>query len=545
MARTVLQGFLSDRNLLAIRLGSRDVLGFLRKSFTTPRHTTGLAFFADGTRRLLEEARPVEGTFDLVLAKNSDIPVRFQFRDLRTADGLPVTVSCEIRFAAAVEREEFFADFCRHLLPFPGTCSAEDLRDHAEPEVRRILSLEAASRPAAALRGADFVRTAGKQLLEGLERHFFDVGIRVRRLAGLEVAAPAAERASGGGRPDRSRDEGAARAVHSAMKELRPGEFTLEPEEVGSSRADRLYAAAGSRVLEIDPSGVEPPRVHDFSIPLRSVRWAETPQGGLLLGGGRDRVAAILPGGAKERLEYPLPAGRGPRGGINAIACTAGFLYATHSEYGLARWPADRPGIPAEILYPEITTPHRTTRAVQTVDGKILFSSGPHVILAPADGEGDPLKYISSIESPVTCAAAAAHTIFAATENGTILGWRMDAPDQPVVLVRRREPVLHLRLVRLRSTPYLVYATRDLSVHARVIGQNVEVSYETGGAPIGALEAADDILGASEAGGRLLLLWRADAPSGPWVRIDAREWLDKPILDLWMRKLPVREGPHG
>ena len=111
------------------------------------------------------------------------------------------------------------------------------------------------------------------------------------------------------------------------------------------------------------------------------------------------------------------------------------------------------------------------------------------------------------------------------------------APDQPVVLVRQREAIVNLRLAKICAIPHLIYSTRDLSVRARVIGQNLETSYETGGAAVGVLDATSDLIAASDADGRRLLIWRATAPSKPHRSVDVWRQSEKPILDVWMRKV--------
>ena len=63
-----------------------------------------------------------------------------------------------------------------------------------------------------------------------------------------------------------------------------------------------------------------------------------------------------------EVLEYPLPPGGQVRGGVNSVAMTGDSIYATHSEFGLARWKADRPGDAPDMIYEEITRRSKTTR---------------------------------------------------------------------------------------------------------------------------------------------------------------------------------------
>jgi hypothetical protein len=253
-------------------------------------------------------------------------------------------------------------------------------------------------------------------------------------------------------------------------------------------------------------------------------------------------VSTVRLDDSMEVLDYPLPPGGQVRGGVNSVAFAGEGIYATHSEYGLARWQADRPGDAPDMVYEEITRRSKTTRAVQMQEGRLLFASGAHVYSAAADASGTPLKYVSSIESPVTCVAAAAKTIFAGTESGSIVCWKVDAPDQPVVLVRKRDPIVNLRLARICAIPHLIYSARDLSVRARVIGQNLETSYESDGAPIGVLDASSDVICASDGDGRRLLFWKSTAPTRPARSIDIWKHSDKPVLDLWMKKTLARSA---
>src|SRR5712671_2573018 len=121
MARLTLSDFLNSRNLLAIKISSHDLSGFFRKSITIPLNTTGLALFHDGTSGLFHEGREVSGGFDLVLAKKGATQVRLSFPDLRSSDGLPVSVNAAFTLELALSRLDLFRDFCRALFNFPGT----------------------------------------------------------------------------------------------------------------------------------------------------------------------------------------------------------------------------------------------------------------------------------------------------------------------------------------------------------------------------------------------------------------------------------------
>lgn len=608
MAQPTLTEFLSNRALLALRLPAPERGGPFRRTFRLPAPVAGLAVFPDGACRRLQPGEDVWGKFDLVLAKPAETPLRFCFPDLRSADGFPVNAAATVSLSLAADRSDLLRDFCRTLLPGPGTFGTAELRAHVGPEIRRLLAEYVAARPARELSRADRTGDLPPLLRDGLERFLFDAGIRCGNVQDVALQSPEYDRQADAERrraeeerrsarllelkeerlrrlagilkdqdvqslltrvPDdrlrgllyaklmeddalqitaedllaKARDCGqeVVEVIYKAMETLLAAGASVDPAEIEASRAERVFLAAGRRVLEFTPDDDEPPRLHDFREPLRSVRIVETPRGELLVGGSRQHVAARpLEGG--ELLEYPLPNGRTVRGGINAVALDGDALYATHSEYGLARWDWRAPGAPAELLFPEVTRLHRTTRAVQIAGGRLIFASGPHVYAASVGSSEPPVKYVSSVESPVTCVAAAARTIFAGTESGAILCWKADAPDQPVVLVRRRDAILNLRLARICAIPHLLYSTRDLSVRARVIGQNLETAYESGGATVGILDAASDLVCASDAEGRRLFLWKTTSPARPARELEVWRQSDKPVLDLWIKKKRARSA---
>ena len=604
MARLTLSEFLNNRSLLAIKVSSTDLGGFFRKAITIPLHTVGLALFHDGTSALFQEAQEVAGRFDLVLAKRGEFQVKLDFPDLKTADHLPLAASCVVSLELSLGRLDLFRDFCRTLFTYPGAYGLDDLRDHVAPEVRRVLSELAASKPAAELHKSDRAGAAAESLRDVLERLLFDAGVRYGRLAELSLVSEEAERrlvSEKRLREEREHDvqvmdrkekkikrlagilkdeqvqgvlaqvndqrlkglvyaklmederisaedllskasdcgEEVVQMIYRAMEGLLSSGAAVASEEIPAARADRIFAAAGTKVFEIDPASPDDPKIHAFPEPLRSVRAAETPDGVLILGGSRQGVRTILLGEKKpDVLSYPLPNGRTVKGGINSMAVDGRRLLATHSEYGLAAWDLDRPGSPAELLHAGLTSAYRTTRGVQVDEaGRALFASGPHVF---ASKDGDLVKYVSSVESPATCVAVAARTLFAGTENGTILCWKLDAPDQPVILARKREAIVNLRLAKICGLPHLLYSAKDLSIRARVIGQALETSYESEGAAVGVLDAASDLLCASDAEGRRVLLWKSTSPARPERRIDVYKRADKPVLDLWMRKIRAK-----
>lgn len=607
MAKGSITDFLQDRSRLALRLSSKELGGLLRRSFTLPPNTAGLATFLDGEVRHLREGQELRGTFDLVLAKRGVSTLRFDFPSLPSADGASLKATAAFSLELAVDRAELFRDFLRGCFNFPGTYTLADLETQVAPEVRRVLAARIAASPVAGLHRCDAAGLVGGALQDVLERSLFDAGIRFVRLLEISFVSEDYERrqkhdqrsqederlstASAERREQRVRrvagllkdqqlqgalagvpdpklrgllyaklmeddsvqisaedllskagdcGEEVVQSIYRALEGLLSNGANVAPDEVDGARAERVFAAAGAKVFEIRPGDSGRPRVLNFPDALRSIRAHETPQGPVLLGGSKIGVALLSPDRDDPPRLYPLSDARPVKGGINAIAMDERWIWATHSEYGLTRWETAKPEIPGERLLPELTRGQKTTRAVQVADGRLLFATGHHVYAVPAAGGGTPVKYVSSVESPVSCIAAAARTIFAGTESGSIVCWKADAPDQPVVLVRKREPIVTLGLARLSGIPHLVYSARDLSLRARVIGQNLETSYETDGSPVGVLDAASDLLCAVDADGRRVHLWKASEPAHPSRSIDLWREGGKPVLDLCIRKGAAR-----
>ena len=147
MAKTTLQDFLLDRNVLAVKISSKELTGVFRKSLSIPLNTAGLALFDDGTCSLFREGQEVTGKFDLILVKEGEVQLRLIFPDLRTSDGLSLSAVCTFTAAISTTRPDLFKDFCRTLFTFPGTYGTSELKNHVATEIRRLLADYVSRRP--------------------------------------------------------------------------------------------------------------------------------------------------------------------------------------------------------------------------------------------------------------------------------------------------------------------------------------------------------------------------------------------------------------
>jgi hypothetical protein len=331
---------------------------------------------------------------------------------------------------------------------------------------------------------------------------------------------------------------------------LTSGDGALSPESLPVEPAERIYLAAGNKVVELQPDRLgETPVEHLFAAPLRSVRAVRTPYGDSILGGGKTSVMLMVPspgGPPGAVLEFPLPGADRLRGGFNAAAARGRWLLATHSEFGLALWDGGKPGEPARRLLAEKTAGARTTRAVMNVADGVVFAAGPvlYHLTVPADADS-PEKlsanlvwraYPTGADSPITCVAASERFLFAGTAAGAVICWDAREPDDPRILVRRKDPIASIHVAAINRIPHLLYSSHDLSVHARVIGQNLETDYDAAGSSVAFMAAASDRVCALDSSGMRLMIWKSTHPARPADTIDCWKFAQKPVLDLWIRR---------
>ena len=338
--------------------------------------------------------------------------------------------------------------------------------------------------------------------------------------------------------------------MHRTLVNLTGGPGAV-PEPVPVEVADRIFLATGNKVVEIAPDRLsDTPREFVFPAPLRSVRTSASRFGEVILGGGKTSIMLRTAEADAAYLDFPLPAVDRPRGGFNSMCIAGRWMFATHSEFGVAVWDTNRPGAPSRRILEEFTSGSKTTRAIAPVEGGFIFGTGPDVyhVKVPVDAETFEdldmglvhARYASGGDSPVTCAAASPNFVFAGTAAGTVLAWKLGETASPQPLARRKDPIAAMHVASLNRIPHLVYSSHDLAVHARVIGQTLETHYECGGSSVAFMAAASDLLCALDSSGMHLAIWKASQPARPVESLDCWRYAQKPVLDLWLqRALPA------
>lgn len=536
MNRGIERDFLGNRGLVALQSHTRELSGLFRKAPVVPPGTAILALFPDGGVQLFREGKEFSGDFPLVLVKTGEITLTLSLPDLKGADGSTVAATVVLKVRVLAHRADLFHDFVRSGFTRPGACSASDLKAFLTPAIRQLLVSFAGRAPASELVGRDTLASLREHLGPTLERSLFGSGLRFEGVAEVSFSAPSRDSKPPEPRPPVRVEVAPAPKPVKRLEEVEVA--------VAEERGDRVYAALGSKVLEIDPCRPrEGVREHVFPEALRSVRIRTAGGSSRLMVAGSKHCVFVAGGGAATSIRtYRLPEGKSPRGGVNSVDVAGGYLYGSHSEYGVLRWKLDSPGEAAERLYPELTEPHRTTRAVQVRQDRLIFATGPNVYSIPLAGGPSLDRHRPGEESPVTGVAVTDTHLFAGTEGGSLVCWKRGETGEPRVLLRRKDPVLALRVACLSAIPHVVYGARDHAVRARVIGEDRETAYESGGATVGLVDASSDWICATDGPGRRIFFWQVSAPTHPVAEIEVWNHSEKPVLDLWMSRTRAEEA---
>lgn len=225
-------------------------------------------------------------------------------------------------------------------------------------------------------------------------------------------------------------------------------EITEEVEqeaEAGSEIDCVALVTSGRRVFGIDPltqTNLNDPLLSlDYDVgrlgSLRSVRVAGEGPDRQILAGARNGVYTTLVQHQKAHREYPIGPDVDARTGINAAVVYHGFIYATHSEFGLLRWPKLQPYSSAVQVMPELISKFSTTRNLQLFGDRLLFANGPTVLLLEATNDtGSTLRVAARYRGTrheVTALASDEKYVLIADTAGDVYVWDPASSEPPVL----------------------------------------------------------------------------------------------------------------
>jgi hypothetical protein len=229
-------------------------------------------------------------------------------------------------------------------------------------------------------------------------------------------------------------------------------EHTPKQEQKSEAETDKgaevealALVASGRRVFAIDPLTQRNLDLTHMSLDysagrlgsLRSVRICGEGDDRLVLAGARNGVYTTLVRHQKAHREFPIGDNVDATTGINAAVVYRGYIYATHSEFGLLRWPMLQPYSNAVRVMPDLTSKYTTTRNLQVFDDRLLFANGPVVLLLEADGESRSTLRVAAryrgTRHEVTALAADDSYVLVADTAGDVYVWDPKKDDTPVL----------------------------------------------------------------------------------------------------------------
>ena len=363
---------------------------------------------------------------------------------------------------------------------------------------------------------------------------------------------------------DEERLEKDARNVSSLMKSLEEAGFkdvfrkfldiareeARGPLPVGSvdprlhgvleARTRRLLCAAGRRILAFRPGKPAPAEVRDFGAELgmvRSVRILDG-EGGPVLAAGAQFGVWLEPAAGGDRRAFRIPGAGANRGGVNSAAAFGAFLYASHSDFGLVRWPLADPG-KGEIVRRDLTRGRDTCRAVQCGPlDRLVFAAGNDVLsLLPESLEGTPSVFPGPGEA-VTSVALTKRSLFAGTAGGEVLRWDLAAPDAAPrrEIAKRPDPVFMVKVCAFAGAPHLLVGSQGFAVVAKALESEAEISYPCD-LPVRWVDGASDFLYGVERDGRRIFAWEAGNPRAKPLEIPVDERIQD--LAVWREAGPA------
>jgi len=305
-------------------------------------------------------------------------------------------------------------------------------------------------------------------------------------------------------------------------------------------RSKRIYAACGREILVFriadgDAGRASPAGV--YSLPdsmgsVRSVRLAKAGDRLMILAGARLGVVAF-DARTSEAMVYAFPCDT--RYGANAALIYGEHLYATHSDFGLLRWPIG--GGESTSIHPEVFETAATVRALQVnLRGEMLVCAGNCVYgIDVSNPDTCPVEYRCPGKQRLVGSLECGEHVYAAASDGKILRWDADMPHHSGAVIADMQCKTYcLSLVQMADGPHLVLGTKSGYVRLiRLVGPQAVVDYHTpGGASIRWAKAAPDLLVASDADGERLFFWHSDDTTRPSQTITIASRAAGRITDL-------------
>ncbi|MDL1875525.1 hypothetical protein FBQ85_10230, partial [Cytophagia bacterium CHB2] len=331
-----------------------------------------------------------------------------------------------------------------------------------------------------------------------------------------------------------------------------PDETATQRVEQGESGVDALcLVASGRRVYAMDP--LRQKSLEDLPLDLnfdpgrlgslRSVRMGGEGRDRLCLAGARNGVYTMLLAHRKAAREYPIGSNVEARTGVNAAVLYRNFIYATHSEFGLLRWPLLQPYSPAVHVMPDLTSRFSTTRGLTLFDERLLFANGPTVLLLEQGlAHGAALRVAArypGTRHEVTALAHDGQYVLVADAAGDVYVWEPRQGTPPLLAFRAGKAVGELAATTLSGDRKCLLVALKSTVMPMLFQDGSTAREFIAPEPIRSCDVLEGVVVGLSRDRMRVFAWRENRPEWPQWQFQFTE----PVLDL--RLVTPREIAAG
>lgn len=566
--------FARSSNLVARLARADDLFGLLRRRIVTPHGCAALVWRSDSAPALFASGSEVsaDGVRELLLIRTAPLELDYAFERLTSQDGFEfaATIHCQVHI---VPQREDLVSFRTSVLGSRNTANTEHVRQWCTETVHAAAAHFARQLEATKLadptewdafdtalserfkplgfssglalgrdprskwtsdaygvsqRARQTARMRQERLDEDARLRSASVEARKSRLSELESlvarAKQVAEQAGGAGVAD----------LVKAFDPTQRGDFYRGL--LAANRPDRpttaVIAVAGDELLFFDPANTrQPSKRITLAGPLGGLRSAQLvaveDRHEIVVGAARGLHRIDSSGDVHGTLSTPGDAN--PRGGFNAAAATDGFMFATHSELGVWRWPIAADGAGEKCLL-DVTHAAKTIRGIQSDStGRLWMAIDDFVVAWRPTVADPPMRW--KFPSNVTALLVADNSLFVALSDGRVLHRPSLDDDTQERICGPGGTIDSLAWTPGGGIPRLIVANGAPQAHMLVIGDASRTEYR-GHAGIRSLTATEDTIAGITHARDQIVLWRMETPEEPAAMIPVSRICGRTIQDV-------------
>lgn len=556
------QPFFGHTEHVALHVAAEEIFAFLNRSLRLPSVWAALVKRTTGDHTVVPAGGIVEGTeaVDVLFVRTTPVELCLKEEDLITRDKLHGVGEVRLSVSVIPERNELLC-FSRTILGSHRVAKADTLSRSLQPALRTSLMKFTEERDAQALVSAGATEAVSAVLRETLQAPCFEAGLMLHGHPVVHFSSTALRQVQQAEETSvrRRAEHAASRQVEEALRQAqsqhldhltgllaRLTDMVKNSPEVDLPQLIRTFsekqraqlyealfagekpvtqtrwivAAAAGELLFFEPAQPSTPMrrltIQGAAGPIRSVQTMLGADGGMALLLGAARGVYHLPLDRTDPdMTYLVKGAPDLRGGFNAVAMQDGRLFASHSELGIHEWRMEEPA-QGRQRFASLTHGAGAIRNVEFFDGDGYCSIDDRVIRWPGGEQSDqPSQVYTGSVATITALCPSREGLFAGNSEGEILHWPEGASAPERMHHGSKRAAESLCLLNTQGVRRLVFSDTSPQIHVQVLGDSFTCRYEAGGQTLRRVEAAPDMLVATNDLRDRLIIWSPGQPAKP------------------------------